>query len=148
MDLVLPCSTVVLTDTLVLPIDGANCRDTVLVDPILVCQVLAQKVPHNEFFVEYGLKNLVSVSLNGLLHGLREYRNKNEKDGREERSLSNDKVSNLINGHRFMQIKFLYRVLSSLFLHFRPPLLGDFYILYRPSPIIWVLHLLIIQTPT
>ena len=69
-------------------------------------------------------------------------------DSNEERSLSNDKVSNLINGHRFMQIKFLYRVLSSLFLPFRPPLLGDFYILYRPSPVIWALHLLIIQTPT
>ena len=40
--------------------------------PILVDQVLAQEVPHHEFFVEYGLKNLVSVSLNGLLHGLRE----------------------------------------------------------------------------
>ena len=79
MDLVLPCSTVVLTDTLVLPTDGANCRDTVLVDPILVGQVLAQKVPHNEFFVEYGLKNLVLVSLNGLLHGLKGYRNKNKR---------------------------------------------------------------------
>ena len=43
MDLVLPCSTVVLTDTLVLPTDGVNCRDTILVDPILVGQVLAQK---------------------------------------------------------------------------------------------------------
>ena len=30
----------------------------------------------------------------------------------------------------------------------RPLLMGDFYILYRHSPIIWVLHLLIIQTPT
>ena len=30
----------------------------------------------------------------------------------------------------------------------RPPLLGDFYILYRHSPIIWALHLLIIQTLT
>ena len=49
MDLVLPCSTVVLTDTLVLPTDGVNCRDTILVDPILVGQVLAQKVPYNEF---------------------------------------------------------------------------------------------------
>ena len=29
-----------------------------------------------------------------------------------------------------------------------PLLLGDFYILYRSSPIIWVLHLLIIQTLT
>ena len=48
MDLVLPCSTVVLTDTLVLPTDGANYKDTILVDPILVGQVLAQKVPHNE----------------------------------------------------------------------------------------------------
>ena len=55
------------------------CRDTVLVDPILVGQVLAQKVSHNEFFVEYGLKNLVSVSLNGLLHGLRGYRDKNKR---------------------------------------------------------------------
>ena len=51
----------------------------VLVDPILVGQALAQKVPHNEFFVEYGLKNLVSVSLNGLLHGLRGYRDKNKR---------------------------------------------------------------------
>ena len=79
MDLVLPCSTVVLTDILVLPTDDANCKDTVLVDPILVGQVLVQKVPHNKFFVEYGLKNLVSVSLDGLLHGLRGYRNKNKR---------------------------------------------------------------------
>ena len=79
MDLVLPCSTVVLTDTLVLPTDGANCGDTILADPVLVGQVLAQKVPHNEFFVEYGLKNLVPVSLNSLLHGLRRYRDKNKK---------------------------------------------------------------------
>ena len=35
VDLVLPCSTVVLTDTLVLPTDGANCRDTILVNPVL-----------------------------------------------------------------------------------------------------------------
>ena len=79
MDLVLPCSTVVLTDILVLPTDGTNCRDTILVDPILVGQALAQKVPHNEFFVECGLKNLVLVSLNGLLHGLRGYRDKNKR---------------------------------------------------------------------
>ena len=30
----------------------------------------------------------------------------------------------------------------------RPPLLRDSYVLYRPSYIIWTLHLLIIQTPT
>ena len=36
---------------------------------------------------------------------------------------------------------------NSLFFS-RLPLLGDFYILYRPFPIIWALHLLIIQTPT
>ena len=35
VDLVLPCSTVVLADTLVLPTDGANCRDTILVNPVL-----------------------------------------------------------------------------------------------------------------
>ena len=58
MDLVLPCSTVVLTDILVLPTDDANCRDTVLVNPILVCQILAQKVPHNEFFYRVWAKEL------------------------------------------------------------------------------------------
>ena len=63
---------------------------------------MAQKVPHNEFFVEYGLKNLVSVSLNGLLHGLREYRNKN-KNATVKKSLTNEKAKNLINGHRIMQ---------------------------------------------
>ena len=79
MDPFLPCSTIVLTDILVLPTNGANCRDTVLVDPILIGQVLTQKVLHNESFVEYGLKNLASVSLNDLLHGLRGYRNKNKR---------------------------------------------------------------------
>ena len=49
MDLALPCSTVMLTDTLVLPTDGANYRDTILVVPVLDGQALAQKVPHNEF---------------------------------------------------------------------------------------------------
>ena len=33
---------------------------------------------------------MVSVSLNGLLHGLRKYRKKNEKDGHEDRSLLSD----------------------------------------------------------
>ena len=41
MDLALPYSTVVLADTLVLPTDGANCRDTIFVNPV-------QEVPHNE----------------------------------------------------------------------------------------------------
>ena len=49
MDLVLPCSTVVLNDTLVPPTDGANCRDTIFVNPVLDGQALVQKVPHNEF---------------------------------------------------------------------------------------------------
>ena len=71
-----------------------------------------------------------------------------KRDSSEERSYSNDKVSNLINGHKFMQIRFLYSVLSSLFLRFSSSSLGDFYILYRSSPIIWALHLLIIQTST
>ena len=95
MDLVLPCSTVVLTDTLVLPTDGANCRDTILVDPILDGQALAQKVPHNEFLVEYGLRNFVLVSLDGLLHGPWKYRNKNEESGCEG--------GNFIHGHTFVQ---------------------------------------------
>ena len=50
MDLVLPCLTVVLTDTLVLPTDGANCRGTIFVNPVLDSQALAQKVPHNESY--------------------------------------------------------------------------------------------------
>ena len=66
----------------------------------------------------------------------------------EKRSFSDDMVSNLINGHRLMQIKSLPCSLLSFSLFSRPPLLGDFYILYRPSSIIWALHLLIIQTPT
>ena len=49
MDLALPCSTVALTDTLVLPTDDANCRDTIFADPVLDDQALAQKVSHNEF---------------------------------------------------------------------------------------------------
>ena len=44
-------------------------------------------------------------------------------------------------------VKFCSSVPSLIFfLH--PLLLGDSYILYRPSFIIWALHLLIIQTPT
>ena len=81
--------------------------------------------------------------------GSRDTETRTKGDSTKERSFSNDQVSNLVNGNRFMQIKFLYSVLSSLFLRpSRPLLLGDFYILYRPSPIIWALHLLIIQTLT
>ena len=48
MDLVLPCSTFVLADTLTLPTDGANCKDTIFVNSVLDDQALAQEVPHNE----------------------------------------------------------------------------------------------------
>ena len=48
MDLVLPCSTVVLADTLVLPTDGANCRDTIFFNPVLDDQAPALEIPHNE----------------------------------------------------------------------------------------------------
>ena len=71
------------------------CRDTILVDPILGGQVLAQGVPHNEFLVEYGLRNFVLVSLDGLLHGPWKYRNKNEESGCEG--------GNFIHGHTFVQ---------------------------------------------
>ena len=37
--------------------------------PNPVDQALAQGATHNEFFVEDGLKNLVSVNLDGLVHG-------------------------------------------------------------------------------
>ena len=79
MDLVLPCSTVVLTDTLVLPTDGANCRGTILMAQSLLAKSWSKKSHTMNFFVEYGLKNLVSVSLNGMLHGLRGYRDKNKR---------------------------------------------------------------------
>ena len=42
----------------------------------------------------------------------------------------------------------LFSLLSFLFFFFSSPFLGDSYIWYRPSLIIWALHLLIIQTPT
>ena len=64
---------------------------------------MVQKVLHNEFFVEYGLKNLVSVSLNGLLHGLRKYRKKNEKRNGEERSLLSDQARSFIPRHILIQ---------------------------------------------
>lgn len=50
----------------------------------------------------------------------------------------------------FMAMHSYNESLLSLFspLFFRPPLLRDSYILYRPLFIIWALHLLIIQTPT
>ena len=47
-----------------------------------------------------------------------------------------------------MQIKSLQCSLLPFSFFFSSPLLGDFYILYRPPSIIWALHLLIIQTPT
>ena len=78
------------------------CRGTILMVQSLSVNSWPKKSHTMNFFVEYGLKNLVSVSLNSLLHGLREYRNKNEKDGREERFFSNDQARNLIHGHIFM----------------------------------------------
>ena len=66
----------------------------------------------------------------------------------EERSFLDDQVSNLINGHRFMQNKISLQCFLLPFSLFHSLLLGDLYILYRPSPIIRGLHLLIIQTPT
>ena len=46
-------------------------------------------------FVEYGLKNLVPVGLNGSLHVLSSYRNENEENGCESGSF--------IHGHAFIQ---------------------------------------------
>ena len=56
-----------------------ECRGTIFVAQSLSVKSWPKKSHTMNLFVEYGLKNLVSVSLNGLLHGLREYRNKNEK---------------------------------------------------------------------
>ena len=103
MDLVLPCSTIVLTDTLVLPTDGANCKNTILMAQSLLVKSWLKKSHTMNLFVECGLKNLVSVSLNGLLHGLRKHRKKNEKDGREERSLFSDQARNFIPRHILIQ---------------------------------------------
>lgn len=93
--------------------------------PIPVGQVLAQEVPHNEFLVKYGLKNLVSISLDSLLHGLWKYRNKNIEDGRKEKLYSWAYMRTV---EFFSYVHFLS--------FFCPLLLGDSYMLYRPSPII------------
>ena len=63
----------------------------------------------------------------------------------ETRTKKMDVKRNFIHGHTCVQYNFSPLFLFFLFLH--PLLLGDSYILYRPSPIIWALHLLIIQTP-
>ena len=80
-----------------------SCRGTILMVQSLSDKSWPKKSHTMNFFLEYGLKNLVSVSLDGLLHGLRKYRNKSEKDGREERSLSNDQSPNFIHRHIFIQ---------------------------------------------
>ena len=100
------------------------------------------KRSHTMNFVEYGLKNLVSVGLDGSLHVLSGYRNVNEENGCENGSFIHD--------YAFIQwILVLLPSLLSLFRPFsRPPFLRDSYILYRLSFLIWALHLLIIQTPT
>ena len=89
-------------------------------------------------FVEYGLKNLVPVGSDGLLHVLSGCRNVNQENVCESGSF--------IHGHAFIQ--WLLAFLSSLLPFFPSPFLGDSYIWYRPSLIIWAIHLLIIQTPT
>ena len=43
VDLVLPCSTVVLTDILVLPTDGANYKDTILLAQSLLVKSWSRK---------------------------------------------------------------------------------------------------------
>ena len=53
------------------------------------------KRSHTMNFVEYGLKNLVPVGLNGSLHVLSRYRNENEENGCESESF--------IHGHTFIQ---------------------------------------------
>ena len=72
-------------------------------------------------FVEDGLKNLVSINLDGLVHGQYYYKNKNT-----EMDIKRD----FTYGHGYVQPN--------------PSLLGDSSTLYRSPPIIWTLHLLII----
>ena len=112
-------------------------------DPILVAQVLVPKGPTQWIFVEYELKNSVSVSFNGLMHGLREYTNKNE-------NATVEKSPKMIRLKTWLIDQCSKASLQSSLLFFfsSSPLLGDLYILYRPFPIIWALHLLIIQIPT
>ena len=53
------------------------------------------KVPHTmNLFVEDGLKNLVSVNLDGLVHGQYYYRNKNTEMGMKK---------DFFNGHIYVQ---------------------------------------------
>ena len=96
------------------------------------------KKSHTMNLVEYGLKNLVSVGLDGSLHVLSGYRNVNEKNGCESGSF--------IHGYVFIQ--WILVLLPSLLSFFCPLFLRDSYILYMPSFIILALHLLIIQIST
>ena len=95
------------------------------------------KKSHTMKFVEYGLKNSVPIGSNGSLHVLSGCRNINH----ENVSLSQSSI----HGQTFIQ--WLFSFLSPPLLS-SSPFLGDSYIWYRPSFIIWALHLLIIQTPT
>ena len=126
MDLVLPCSTVVLTDTLVLPTDGANCRDTILVDPILVGQVLAQNVLHNEFFRRVWAVELGSSWLKRFVAWVQEIQEQEQKEVSVKRDLSQMIRSQTgLMGTDSYKIKFLYNVLSALSLSVFPsPSLG------------------------
>ena len=89
-------------------------------------------------FVEYGLKNSVSVGSDGSLHVLSGYRNVNQENGCG--------TGSFIHGYAFIQ--WILAFFSLPFPFLPSSLLGDSYILYRLSFIIWALHLLIIQTPT
>ena len=115
-----------LTDTLVLPTDGANCRDTILVDPILVGQVLAQNVPHNEFFRRVWAEELGSSWLKRFVAWAQEIQKQEQKEVAVKRDPSQMIRSQTgLMGTDSYKIKFLYNVLSALSLSVFPsPSLG------------------------
>ena len=77
VDLILPCSTVVFTNTQVLPTDGANCGDTVWSPSPHFMKSWFKKAQHNEF-CRVCVKELSLDKLSRGLHGIKEHTDKNK----------------------------------------------------------------------
>ena len=100
------------------------CRGTILVDPILGGQVLAQKASHNEF-CRVWVEELGSSWFKRFVAWAQEIQKQGQMEVTVKKSsFSDDMVSNLINGHRLMQIKPLQRSLLPFSLFFPSPTLG------------------------
>ena len=77
VDLILPCSTVIFTNTQVLPTDGANCGDTVWSPNPYLVKSWPKKAQHSEFYRVW-VKKLGLNKLNRGLHEIKERTDKNK----------------------------------------------------------------------